>query len=125
METEIKEKETTCHGDTVPDTSGRETCPPDPETARAEPMSQTAGAALTETATELTEDEKQLVREYAINDAEVRRVIISDYLARLKTADPAPVIMQGDAGAGPVYTPRPARDLREAAILAEALLKRK
>lgn len=74
---------------------------------------------------DLTDEEKRLVRDYAVNDEEVRRTVISDYLARLKTADPVPAVMQGDAGAGPVYAPRTARDMREAAVLAEALLKRK
>ena len=83
------------------------------------------GKKADETAVELTDDEKRFVREYAVNDAEVRRVIITDYLARLRNADSAPAVIQGGAGAGPVYTPRPARDLREAAILAEALFKRK
>ena len=82
-------------------------------------------AADVETPADLTDEEKRLVRDYAVNDAEVRQTIISDYLRGLKSADPVPAVMQGDAGSIPVYAPRAPRDMREAAVLAEALLKRK
>lgn len=73
----------------------------------------------------LTEEEKRLVRNYALNDGEVRRIIIGDYLNRLKSPGAAPPVMQGDAGGSPVMAPRTPRDMREAAVLAEALLKKR
>ena len=67
-------------------------------------------------AEDLTDEEKRLVRDYAVNDEEVRRTIIADYLRGLKSAGPVPTVMQGGAGSGPVYTPRAPRDMREAAL---------
>ena len=86
---------------------------------------ETGQEEIKEEAAELTEEEKTLVRNYAVNDPEVRRAIISGYIDRLKTPDAVPEVMQGGEGASPVFVPRAARDMREAAILAEALLKRK
>lgn len=74
---------------------------------------------------ELTGEEREIVRLYAVNDEAIRRAIIDDYLQRLKSVDPAPPVMQGDAGASPSYIQRAPRDMHEAAILAEALLRRK
>ncbi len=73
----------------------------------------------------LTAGERATVIDYAVGDEEVRRIIIADYLSSLKARGSAPPVLQGGAGTSPAPPPKSPRDMREAAILAEAVMRRK
>ena len=75
-------------------------------------------------AEELTKEERAAVYNYAVNDEEVRRAVIADYLEKLKGRTAAPAVMQGDIGLSPEPAARQPRDMREAAALAEAVMKK-